>query len=242
MRKLERYPIKFSKYSSHSVIRGYIYCDTNDQSNYSLLDVGCSTGGLYDLLPKERIEYVGIEPHEADYLEGRSKNLNIMNMSVETALSRLTTKFDFIVFADVLEHLSKPTEVLTSIQHLQKSNSKILISVPNVAHFYVRLSLFFGNWRYTKRGILDETHLRFFTRRSILHAVKLSGYEITELTCTPIPLEPIAPRLPNWLFKILDEINFRITKIYPRLFAFQWVLIAQPIQTELFHLKKTNKK
>ena len=76
-------------------------------------------------------------------------------------------QFDSILLLDVLEHMCDPFAFLKSLQGLLKPNGQILISVPNVAHWSLRLSLLLGIWNYTERGLLDRTHYHFFTRKHL---------------------------------------------------------------------------
>ena len=70
----------------------------------------------------------------------------------------------------------------------------VIVSVPNVAHLWVRLSLLAGRFDYADRGILDRTHLRFFTRRSLLALLRAAGLAVVELAVTPVPLPLVVPR------------------------------------------------
>ncbi|RED65943.1 bifunctional glycosyltransferase family 2 protein/class I SAM-dependent methyltransferase [Cohnella lupini] len=89
--------------------------------------------------------------------------------------------FDYIICADVLEHLKDPWDVLSKLKNWIKADGKVLASIPNVAHFSVIRDLIQGHWNYTDRGLLDITHLRFFTVNSIKRLFSSSGYTSAEL-------------------------------------------------------------
>lgn len=87
--------------------------------------------------------------------------------------------FDCIIFNDVLEHLVDPFSALLYCKELLQEQGVVVASIPNVRYFYnVWDLLVYGNWEYTEHGILDKTHLRFFTYRSILSTFERLGYNV----------------------------------------------------------------
>jgi hypothetical protein len=92
--------------------------------------------------------------------------------------------FEVIVFGDVLEHLRDPLRVLRQARPLLAPGGSVLISTPNVAHGDVRLALLDGRFRYTKVGILDDTHTRFFTRDSLVQFLHDAGFVLADLRRT----------------------------------------------------------
>jgi 2-polyprenyl-3-methyl-5-hydroxy-6-metoxy-1,4-benzoquinol methylase len=223
-----RYPIKISKYGSHQQIRSFlVHYSADSGRKLSLLDIGCSTAGLGDALDDLPFNYKGVEPFESDCLIAVEKGHDVISCSVEQAFDRLSEVFDFVVYADVLEHLVDPADVLKKSKALLDNRGILIISVPNVAHLWVRLQLMMGQWNYTERGILDKTHLRFFTRRSITKLVEENGFEILMLKVTPIPLESVLPFRENIFWKFLDLCNYIPAKFFPRVFGFQFLLIVK---------------
>jgi SAM-dependent methyltransferase len=89
-------------------------------------------------------------------------------------------RFDAILFADVLEHLRDPAAVLRRVRPFVADGGAVVASIPNVAHASVRLSLLAGSFRYREQGLLDESHLRFFTREGVQDLFEGSGYLITD--------------------------------------------------------------
>ncbi len=87
-------------------------------------------------------------------------------------------KYDFIIFADVLEHLRNPKKVLENCKQLLKDEGKILISIPNIAHNSIIISLINNDFSYSKTGLLDNTHVHFFTDRTFCKMVSELGYSI----------------------------------------------------------------
>ena len=109
------------------------------------------------------------------------------------------------------------------------SSSKVRILPPNVAHFVIRLSLLIGRFDYIDRGILDHTHLRFFTERSVRALVANAGLRVELFTATPAPLYQVLPRRfhKRWL-AATHAINAWIAHRLPRLMGYQFVILARP--------------
>ena len=92
--------------------------------------------------------------------------------------------FDVVVFADVLEHLVEPGKALKHYARYAAPDAKILISIPNVANWLNRLELLLGRWEYRDVGILDKTHLRFFTYGTARRLIENAGLRIERTLCT----------------------------------------------------------
>ena len=223
-----RYPIKLSKYSSHSKIARFLNSEIKLDESVSILDIGCSKGELRDLIKADSVRYLGVEPFMEDFQCAQTKGLQVINCSAEDAVIQIKEKFEFIVFADVLEPLQDPGAVLESCHELLKSNGKIIISIPNIAHFPTRLTLLFGQWNYTDRGILDRTHLRFFTKKSFRAEIVDCGFSTVKFLSTPIPLEALFPHLNRHLFHFLDNLMYLPTLLYPKIFGYQHIWIITP--------------
>ena len=223
-----RYPIKFSKYASHNVIAKVISQNALVKANkLKVLDIGCSTGGLGDLIKGANVEYTGVEPFENDFNSAIAKGYAVYNYSAEEVFEKIQQSFDCVVYADVLEHLVDPKKVLRDSRGLLNKKGIVIVSIPNVGHWSVRLSLLLGRWNYTNRGILDRTHLRFFTKKTFSELVRNSGYQPLAKFYTPVPLETILPLRNNLAWRLIDLINYLPSKIYPSLFAFQFIYVIQ---------------
>lgn len=132
-----------------------------------------------------------------------------------------------IVYGDVLEHLSDPARVLASLNHSLREDGIVIVSVPNVAHIWVRLQLLLGRFDYADRGILDRTHLRFFTRRSFLRLLAEAKLALVELMPTPVPLTLLVPdRLHGPWLRALHALNALTARWWPGLFAYQFVAVT----------------
>jgi SAM-dependent methyltransferase len=163
-----------------------------------------------------------------DFQSAQTKGLEVINCSAEDAMTQIREKFEFIVFADVLEHLQDPGAVLESCHGLLKPKGKIIISIPNIAHFSTRATLLFGQWNYTDRGILDRIHLRFFTKKSFRAEIVDCGFSTVKFMSTPIPLEALFPRLNRHLFHFLDNLMYLPILLNPKIFGYQhlWIITS----------------
>jgi 2-polyprenyl-3-methyl-5-hydroxy-6-metoxy-1,4-benzoquinol methylase len=185
------------------------------------LDVGCSSGYLARPLSAAGVEVTGLEldPVAAD--EARSSCAEVLVGDVETIeLPFPVGSFDVILCADVLEHLREPGAALERLRPLLRQGGRLVLTTPNVANWAMRLSLLGGRWRYTDRGILDRTHVHFFTRKTLVETVEAAGYRIVVLDHTaPVPV--IGARG-------VERVAHRVAGLRPSLFAYQFIVAATP--------------
>lgn len=214
-----RYQDKHSPWSSHSRILAHL--ETLPE-NSKVLDVGTATGMLARRSQRQ-MRFFGIEA-VPEWAQTASPYYEKMwNCTLETATEEILSGYDAVVFGDVLEHLSEPNLALKRIIGLQPSGCKFIISVPNVANILVRLSLLFGHFDYAERGILDRTHLRFFTYKTFISLLKEAGLDILCIHVTPIPLELVSPFFSSSVGRFLYAIFAHVTFLLPTLMGFQFV-------------------
>jgi 2-polyprenyl-3-methyl-5-hydroxy-6-metoxy-1,4-benzoquinol methylase len=218
------YPLKDSKYSSH------YHFQRLSGANNDILDIGCGEGFFAERIAKADNRVVGIDLLP-EVKQGSSLLTYIqadLDQGLEPAIQQLKGKlFDKIILQDVLEHLRHPEPLLEDCLKMLKPNGQILVSVPNVANITIRLLLFFGSFEYMERGILDKTHVRFFTRRTIRKLIENSGYEVQKSLMSIIPIELILGlSAQNPLMKIASEILNALTFLFPTLFGYQCIFTA----------------
>ena len=169
--------------TSHALVFGLVGRDRR------VLDVGCSTGYLGKALAGRGCVVDGVEkdPEAAQLARQHLQTVTEVDLDREDLARAVPGRqYDRIVFADVLEHLLDPGAVLESAVSLLAPDGEVVISVPNVTHGSLRLALLQGRWDYRDTGLLDRTHIRFFTRGSILDLLRKSGFEVTELHATVV--------------------------------------------------------
>ena len=157
-----------------------------------VLEVGCGSGQTLEMLKIKKLcaETVGVELFATAADEARSKVDTVYCMDVEkSAMPENIGKFDLILLLDVLEHLVDPWALLSRLTETHLADGgKIIVSLPNARHFSLVVPLLCGNFDYAERGILDKTHLRFFTKNSAANLLKGSGLNIEAIKPTSLDL------------------------------------------------------
>ncbi|MGB9620249.1 MAG: class I SAM-dependent methyltransferase [Armatimonadota bacterium] len=146
----------------------------------SVLEVGCAGGHMTRLMKEKgcRVTAVEIDAEQGKSAREHAERLILGDIESADTWAQIEGPFEVIVFADVLEHLRDPWEVLRRARHVLKDNGRVLASIPNAAYWHVRLGLLMGRFEYTQFGILDDTHLRFFTAGSAKRLFAKTGYRI----------------------------------------------------------------
>lgn len=181
--------------------------------NKSVLEVGCATGYMSKVL-KENLNcrVTGLELNTQALEQAKQFcDLAIAGDVEEIDLTNILAekKFDVILFADVLEHLKNPWECLKKVRPLLNADGRVIASIPNVAHASIILELFNGNFDYRSLGLLDESHLRFFTYSSIKRMFYEAGLQIiqVERVIVPPPQTEFFTNLALYDEQILNLIN-----------------------------------
>ncbi|HDN67792.1 MAG TPA: methyltransferase domain-containing protein [Firmicutes bacterium] len=154
-----------------------------------VLDVGCAAGYLGRRLKKLGVrEVVGVEinPEVAKQAEQYLDQVIVGDIE-QLSLPFSPRSFDCIICADILEHLRNPGRILNRLREYLSDKGVLIASLPNVRYLGVINHLVEGNWTYQDSGILDETHLRFFTRKEIIKLLRSSGYEIETVAANVSP-------------------------------------------------------
>ena len=217
-----RYPAKSSAGSSHEQILKLCRGGAGER----LLDVGCARGYLMNELRSQNWTVFGIEPDSSDCEIASQAGFSVFNCSAEEALESDLGKYDRIVFADVLEHLVNPTEVLRAYRRHLAENGTVIISVPNIAHLSVRAQLMLGRFNMTDVGILDRTHLHFYTQKTLFEFIRECGFSIVNFSSTPAPIEKVFPILTSRRFGWLLTFGSKIARIWPTLLGYQFIVVA----------------
>jgi SAM-dependent methyltransferase len=169
----------------------------------------------------------GVDVVEVAGVRQRVDRFVLADLAQGLPLEELTGEYDLIVAADVIEHLPRPAQTLQEARSLLRPGGQLLLSVPNFAHWYPRIRVLLGAFGYDRRGILDDTHLRFFTRRTLRRTVRRAGFDILEERSTGLPLGVVGESsdAKRKGAHALDEL---LVRLRPQLFAYQYVLRLTP--------------
>ncbi|MBS1903294.1 MAG: class I SAM-dependent methyltransferase [Bacteroidetes bacterium] len=180
-----------------------------------VLDVGCHTGILGEALAQHKQAHViGIDADSVALAQAAKRLAGVALVDLwqpgwEAEVEAMGwTRFDTIIFGDVLEHTPHPDRVLRAARTLLAPRGNIIVSLPNIAYWRIRLGLLRGNFDYTDSGILDRTHLKFFTASSARTLIEEAGYRITRHEISGFTLPPA------------------LIRCFPRLLGFQNVFEA----------------
>jgi 2-polyprenyl-3-methyl-5-hydroxy-6-metoxy-1,4-benzoquinol methylase len=201
-----------------------------------LLDVGAAHGYLAGELRSQGFQVTGLEADSVLGEEAAKHCDEFLLLDLDGPLPRFTQPFDLIIFGDVLEHLRDPKAVLCAFARHLSDNGEVIISLPNIANIYVRLNLLFGRFDYQDRGLLDRTHLHFFTRKSFRQFMSDAGFELETLTATPIPLPLVVPAsYQGRVFAALHAANAWLARNWQTLFGYQFVAVARYVKKRNLH-------
>jgi 2-polyprenyl-3-methyl-5-hydroxy-6-metoxy-1,4-benzoquinol methylase len=219
----ERYVWKEIPASSHDVLRRRI---RELPEGLRLLDLGAAGGHLGRALRDRCAFLAAVEPDPATPADSRAVYDDWRTADALTA-GTWEKSFDVVVCADVLEHLVRPEDLLSRIAGWLAPGGRLFVSLPNVANASVRGALILGRFRYADRGILDRTHLRFFTRATGRELLEAAGFRVDAIRPTAMPYELALPALGRapWRGPV-RALASGTARVWPTLFAYQFVYEA----------------
>lgn len=162
----------------------------NINGGLNFLDVGCACGATLLKIKNmcKNANLYGIELNDSA-AKIAAKFANIVSKDIEnTDLEYPNNFFNYIILGDILEHLKDPWSLMYKLKSFLRDDGFVLCSVPNVMHISVINQLFNGSWTYTQAGILDKTHLRFFTLKEILELFNNAGYKVRRISKSVLPI------------------------------------------------------
>jgi 2-polyprenyl-3-methyl-5-hydroxy-6-metoxy-1,4-benzoquinol methylase len=222
----EHYPMKRSQHSSYQYFLSWI------GKRQQVLDIGCGEGFFAKEVIGAGNSVVGIDALHSPkygYLFDAYAQANLERGLRDAQSVLAQRRFGRILLQDVLEHVPDPSTLLTESRRYLAPDGLLLISVPNVANITVRLSLLFGRFKYTERGILDKTHLRFFTRRTARELLEKAGYAIVGERATVMPVELALGMHPQGvLMRIANSVLALGTRLFPTLLGYQLLFAVRP--------------
>jgi 2-polyprenyl-3-methyl-5-hydroxy-6-metoxy-1,4-benzoquinol methylase len=228
--KKDGYDFKNDDGSSHAVILEML----RPLPPCRVLDLGCS-GGLL----AERVRELGHHVTGVDYVEipgvrDRTDGFFVANLE-DGIPAEVGSGYDVVIAGDVIEHVSRPLDALRSIRERLRPGGQLLLSVPNFGHWYPRIRVATGRFGYDRRGILDSTHLRFFTSRTLRRTVRAAGFDILDERATGLPLGAVGASQRSRLIRLLRRIDEFLVRLRPTLFGYQDILRLTPHAEEVIY-------
>jgi 2-polyprenyl-3-methyl-5-hydroxy-6-metoxy-1,4-benzoquinol methylase len=210
-----------------------------------VLDVGCASGYLGSFLKKKyNCKVWGIEIDKNDFRKALKKLNKVLNVDIESNIDfkKINTKFDTIIFADILEHLKDPQVCLNKFLTKLTHQGEIIASIPNITNYNTKLMLFNGNWKYEDFGLMDKTHKTFFNYDNIINLFEKNGLYIEKIDYvrSNVPISILVGEL----IKSGIEINSTIMNNFFSIESdiFQYIIKATTIRPKNYISYIENKK
>jgi methionine biosynthesis protein MetW len=216
-----RYTLKQSRTGSHMQIVDAI------APGSAVLDLGCSQGLLARPLREKNVRITGVDLAPASVRTGDLDAYFQRDLDEPLDLP-LKQEFDYIVVSDVIEHLRNRTQLLRGARRFLKEGGRLIVSTPNIALWFYRLSLLVGRFEYGPRGVLDETHVHLFTRATFRREVEKAGFFVLRERVTALPFEVVFESTGrSRLIRVVNRFYHTLARIWPTLFAYQHIIEAE---------------
>lgn len=223
METSDRYTLKSSASSSHSLLLGLFPAPGKGRR---VLDAGCGNGYLAGLIAERGYDVTGIE--RPGYATDFPKTARLVEADLDQGLPELDGRFDYIVCADVLEHLRDPAGLLRQFRAVLAPGGKLIGSLPNSGNLYFRLVVLSGSFPQEDKGLFDRTHLRFYTWKGWADLLGSAGYSIDGVQPTSIPVGLKFPGKENSLpVRAAEELSYLLARLRKEMFAYQFVVTAR---------------
>ncbi|MBP7654558.1 methyltransferase domain-containing protein, partial [Candidatus Dependentiae bacterium] len=216
----DNYYMKKSKYSLHQ----FILNNSGLNAQTISIELGANKGlisSCFAELSEKHYAVDNISPKNAGKSICYALNLN-NNFSQKIENSG---NFDVCFSLDIIEHLDSPENFLNEIFNLLKQKGTLFISTANISYFPMRISLLSGQFNYSKRGILDLTHKRLFTINGFKKLLNQQGFRVIKIKGFGPPITDLISK--NKFFRLLEKIHYYFSNFFPSIFAYNYLIIAQ---------------
>jgi SAM-dependent methyltransferase len=215
------YTLKHSGSGSHAQIIGAI------EAGSQVLDLGCSNGLLARPLLEKNVRVTGVDAGPGEKLASELADYyqRDLELPLELPYGRV---FDYVVCADVVEHLKNRTQLLRGARRYLKPDGRLIISTPNIALWFYRLSLLVGRFEYGPRGVLDETHVHLYTGATFRREIERAGFTVLRRRVTSLPFEIVFESTGrSRLIRGIESFYHFLARLWPSMFAYQNILEAE---------------
>lgn len=217
------YGYKLSPDSSH----GRVLAMMEGLPPVRVLDVGCGPGWLSQELRKRGHHVVGVDLVESPSVRHRTDVFYQADLD-DGLPDAVSGPYDVVIAADIIEHVREPELLMRQMVDCLADSGRILTSVPNISHWYSRGRIALGLFNYDQRGILDRTHLRFFTRRSFLQLARRCHLYPVRQSHSGLPFDVLVPVSGGAITRPLRGLDQLLVRARPTLFAYQFVFELAP--------------
>jgi SAM-dependent methyltransferase len=223
--KSVHYELKPSPYSSHSILLAAL---PEDGQGLRVLDLGCANGELAAILASRGFQVTGVE-RPGGFDSRFPTNVELVAADLDGEIPTLGRKYDFVLCADILEHLKDPARLLRAIHQFLQPSGLLIASLPNSGNIYFRANVLMGKFPQDDKGLFDRTHLHFYMRDGWVRLFGECGFAFHSERPTGIPVGLKFPQSAGSLWiKTAESVCFRLARLWMTLFAYQFVVVAAP--------------
>ncbi len=219
------YAFKASAFSSHTLLVNALPALGDGRR---LLDVGCAGGYLSAIFAQRGYQVVGLErPSGAG--DAFPAHIELVEADLEQGLPRFEPAFQYVICADILEHLRDPKKLLRQTWAVLEPDGRLVASLPNSGHWYFRLNVLFGRFPQEDKGLFDRTHVRFYMWAGWVELLQSGGFCVESVVPTGTPVGLALPSLEGtWLVNVLERVSYGLARMWKTLFAYQFIVVARP--------------
>ena len=221
-----RYHFKAGPYSSHGLLLKEF---AEDGGGRRVLDVGSAVGYLSEILADRGFAVTSVDRPDTPH----PPTVEFAGADLDQGLPSLTGPFDYIVCADVLEHLRAPLDLLKQCRSLMAPGATLMGSLPNSGHAWFRWNVLRGRFPQHDRGLFDSTHLHFYTWEGWVELFRRAGLRIESVRSSGVP---VGLAMPQWndtaAVRALERLSFESARVWKKMFAYQFIVRARAEGTE----------
>ena len=219
--KRPRYQFKQGRYSSHTLLLALFPAQGKGRR---VLDIGCAAGYLSEILAQRGFAVTCIDwpgtPHPA--------TVEFSGADLDGGLGGITGLYEYIICADVIEHLRDPLRLLKECRERLAPGGSLMASLPNSAHWYFRWNILLGRFPQHERGLFDSTHLHFYPWDGWVALFDRAGFRVETVRSSAVPVGLAFPRWDGSLFvRLLEGVSVAFARIWKRLFAYQFIITTR---------------